>query len=268
MENWLSAFTNLNYKKQMVMGLVILVAFLAMPWMTAAAHCNGQTLITGLTACDNMKAALERCGKVRASSQDFAACYCTQEMFTTFISCKNEIRRCFLTDTFDASLDAALADWHSFCDDSTPSAVTTPAQAPLSTTLKLDGCLSAAQACVQRQSGIASCESIYSTDAADVTSCRCHPSQVDLASRCEMSLDRCVPTAVAVADVWEYRNCRPALWPTPAAMVTFSASSRIAQAMPMVVSPFTEPSVTSKSPTSLLPVDPSPPTATFLNIFE
>lgn len=137
---------------------------------------------------------------------------CAREVLTISRSCKAAMRECLLTYNFDSDMDKLISAWHRGCDSHLSSSLTTPLLTPLSTVYNVDDCSSAADACVQRSYGAASCKSAY-TGATESLNCLCQPTQVSLASRCKIDGTKCFETtSLAISDIWEYKNCRPTGW--------------------------------------------------------
>jgi hypothetical protein len=126
-------------------------------------------------------------------------------------SCKGEFRQCALGNDFDSESDTLIAAWQDACGPYLPSGITTPEVAAATKTLAggLAGnvCVSLAESCAQRSQSITACSSSH-TAAADLTSCRCQPSLVTLASGCDIDFrETCLQETVTRSNIFEFRVC-------------------------------------------------------------
>ena len=129
-----------------------------------------------------------------------------------FVSCKGETRECLLTYDFDSDIDVLVEEWHKACDNYVSPSITTPILTSLSTVLDRDDCIPIADVCYQRYNGAKSCLSAQTTDSAQKLSCLYQSTQLDLASRCHIDGTSCIPMAVVLTNILEYKYCRPTEW--------------------------------------------------------
>ncbi|KAK4233558.1 hypothetical protein C8A03DRAFT_19394, partial [Achaetomium macrosporum] len=122
-------------------------------------------------------------------------------------SCKNDVRLCVLSYTYDADFDTEIKNWNDACQPYLTSTPTTPAGVTLSTTYNEQSCQTLYVRCEQLAITYSSCSSAY-TAAADLSDCRCQTDVLSLASECEIDgAIECQRTTPDPSTLWGARYC-------------------------------------------------------------
>ncbi|KAH6679886.1 hypothetical protein F5X68DRAFT_192968 [Plectosphaerella plurivora] len=190
------------------------LAAFAVLWRLAQAQgftpplCIGN--ITEFPECEKADSIAKKCSDL--SQQETIDCFCTQELLNAYVGCKGEFRQCALGNDFDSESDTLIANWQDACGPYLPSGITTPEVAAATKTLEggLAGnlCVSLAESCAQLSQSITACSSSH-TKAAALTSCRCQPSLITLASGCDIDFrETCLMETVTRSNIFEFRLAR------------------------------------------------------------
>ncbi|RYP56176.1 hypothetical protein DL769_009960 [Monosporascus sp. CRB-8-3] len=133
------------------------------------------------------------------------------QLLNALVECKEENRECVKGYHFDSTSDDMIARWHDNCSPYLTFTPTTPILTPLSTTMDMDGCKSAYDACLRQDDGVKLCAEAYSASPTEVTSCLCQPTHLSVASVCYVDRTKCILTETAnISTVLEYSYCQPA----------------------------------------------------------
>jgi hypothetical protein len=118
----------------------------------------------------------------------------------------------------DGHYDEDIETWHNECQQYLTFTPTTPVLTSLAYTRDSDKCMSAYDACLQRDAGVKSCDQLYSSrkNITEAVVCLCRPSQISMASRCYLDRTNCgaIWTTVNISTVDEFERCRPTEWLT------------------------------------------------------
>ncbi|KAK0725628.1 hypothetical protein B0H67DRAFT_508606 [Lasiosphaeris hirsuta] len=164
-----------------------------------------------LANCDKLDELLIRCDNLteqQAPQQEIADCFCAQEMLNAYVGCKNDMRLCSLSYTFDADFDVMISNWNNACQPYfTRGVPTTPADIPLSETFNENSCQTLYVSCNKLQVTSSSCSSSH-TQALAWTSCMCRSDILALASECEIDgAIQCEKTTPNPATLWGAIHC-------------------------------------------------------------
>ena len=122
--------------------------------------------------------------------------------------CKNDMRLCSLSYTYDADFDSMIKDWSDTCQPYLASTtITTPAAITLTQTYDEQSCQTLYVSCKNLESTFSSCSSQH-TQATDLYSCRCGSKVLALASACEIDgALQCARTTPDPSTLWAARYC-------------------------------------------------------------
>jgi len=121
--------------------------------------------------------------------------------------CKNEVRLCTLSYTYDSDFDTLIKDWSDTCNPHLTATITTPADVTLTQTYDEQSCQTLIVSCNRLSATFSSCSSSF-TEATDLFSCRCGRDVLSLASECQIDgALQCEHTMPDTRTLWAVRFC-------------------------------------------------------------
>ncbi|KAH8126434.1 hypothetical protein LI328DRAFT_155132 [Trichoderma asperelloides] len=174
------------------------------------------------SGCDTLSSKINECSNLPSSStsSDYAACFCTQEVFNAITDCESETRMCARSPNNDHYYDGIRAQWLNVCGSKITFSLTTPVLSNYAYGTFSDfNCVSTAVSACQSVQYLASqCSSSFQgTTASGYFSCACQDEAVSQASLCEIFGASCVGRTVVTSTLFIYQHCgfgRPILAPT------------------------------------------------------
>ncbi|KIM98716.1 hypothetical protein OIDMADRAFT_181965 [Oidiodendron maius Zn] len=261
-----------------VLSLTIPVT--AQPALPPASECFAPVTFTG---CDTLSLKISECNNLppSATSSDYAACFCTQEVFNAITDCESETRMCARSPNNDYWYDDLRTQWLKTCGPKITFALTTPVLSNYAygTFSDLSCTSTAISACQSVQYFGSQCSSSYQgTTASGYYSCACQDEVVSQASLCEIFGASCLGHTIVTSTLFIYQYCgfghptstpmvvstidsqsQQTILPTSGA-ASSSASATITSAPPAVItSTLITPTTTTipSTTTTSLPVSPA-----------
>ncbi|KAL5317251.1 hypothetical protein ACEPPN_014346 [Leptodophora sp. 'Broadleaf-Isolate-01'] len=186
--------------------------------------------------CKILEAKSAECGSISVDDQtELIACFCTQEVYSSIINCKAEIRTCQRSDSGDATYDSILSEWESACLSKITFTPTSPSNPPSSSNLSspsessnpsnpskssplptakpttttfptLPSCQHVYTACASWSSQGALCSAQF-TVSSEYYACQCKPEVLVQASACQVGAAECLGEVLSSETLYENQFC-------------------------------------------------------------
>lgn len=122
-------------------------------------------------------------------------------------SCESEVRLCLDSDDGDDSMQTAIDEWHSACDNEITFSPTTPVVTSLTATYNQDFCSAAGSACASELDLATQCSLSY-TNFGAFSSCYCQPEMLSLQYTCQYQRNTsCFGEPAALTNIVAYSFC-------------------------------------------------------------
>ncbi|UKZ74478.1 hypothetical protein TrVFT333_002146 [Trichoderma virens FT-333] len=164
------------------------------------------------TGCDTLELKEEECNNLpsSATSSDYAACFCTQEVFDAITDCESETRMCARSPNNDHYYEDLRTHWLQACVPKITFPLTTPVLSNYGygTFSDLDCTSTAISACQSMKYFASQCSSSFEgTTASGYYSCACQDEVVSQASLCEIFGASCLGHTIVTSALFIYQHC-------------------------------------------------------------